>query len=211
MSMSTKRKPKLTKTVVSVFKKFVKTLLLLFIFLENRNRNRGFGMKKTEDRTDFQIFKPLHHYKYWHYIFPEILNNVAKFRKYSIFRTTIFAKLSLKYWRNFWCRNTTYNMSASLKCLFVFLRTGCLDKKYCRCFFHTQLFLFKFFDVCLKNLIGHAPSFFFRYLYEFFLYLSAIYYNLQTVVCLLIITCLGKCHLFSLFLICFLYIFVATC
>jgi len=33
---------------------------------------------------------------------------VLKFRRDSIFRVNIFAKLSLKYWRNFRCRNTRY-------------------------------------------------------------------------------------------------------
>jgi len=33
---------------------------------------------------------------------------VAKFWKDSIFGVKIFAKLSLKYWRNFWCRNTNW-------------------------------------------------------------------------------------------------------
>jgi len=41
-------------------------------------------------------------------IFAEILNIVAKFRTDSIFRADIFAKLSLKYWRNFRCHNTTF-------------------------------------------------------------------------------------------------------
>jgi len=31
------------------------------LFFENRKPNCGFGMKKTENRTDFQISKPLHH------------------------------------------------------------------------------------------------------------------------------------------------------
>jgi len=40
-------------------------------------------------------------------ILAKILNIVAKFRKDSIFKVDIFAKLSLKYWQNFRSRNTT--------------------------------------------------------------------------------------------------------
>jgi len=37
-----------TKTVISIFNL-------------KKKRNCGFGMKKTENRTDFKISKPLHH------------------------------------------------------------------------------------------------------------------------------------------------------
>jgi len=40
---------------------------------------------------------------------------VAKVRKDSIFRPYIFAKLSLRYWRNFRCRNTTHNPICSIQ------------------------------------------------------------------------------------------------
>jgi len=46
-----------TETAVSVSKKNKK----LFFVLKTGNRNCGFGMKKHENRTDFQISKPLHH------------------------------------------------------------------------------------------------------------------------------------------------------
>jgi len=46
--------------------------------------------------------------KFWNHNFGQIFEYCCKIRKDSIFRAAIFAKLSLKYWRNIRCRHTSY-------------------------------------------------------------------------------------------------------
>jgi len=61
---------------------------------------------------------------------PLFFKIVATFWKDSIFRADIFAKILLKYWRNFWCRNTRYSSLFRNVILLLFFNWSILWYKF---------------------------------------------------------------------------------
>jgi len=71
---------------------------------------QSLGQKKIVEKLHIAYYAPWYLHFCQHFeitIFAEILNIVAKFGNDSIFSADIFGKLSIKYGRNFRCRNTS--------------------------------------------------------------------------------------------------------